>query len=57
MYPLVEENMLIHKTEIIYGIYGNGEPIILFHGTPSPFDMAQHCPSIGRRQCKVYVLG
>lgn len=46
MYPLVKGNMLIHKTEITCGIYGNGEPIILLHGTPSPLIWCSIVPQL-----------
>lgn len=35
MQPVVTENVLINGFRITYGIYGEGQPIVLIHGTPS----------------------
>ncbi|KAF2095107.1 alpha/beta hydrolase [Rhizodiscina lignyota] len=35
MQPIVAENVLITGSRITYGIYGDGEPVVLLHGTPS----------------------
>ncbi|KEF57876.1 uncharacterized protein A1O9_05797 [Exophiala aquamarina CBS 119918] len=35
MNPIATENVLISGTRIANGVYGNGEPVVLIHGTPS----------------------
>ena len=35
MTPLVDSHVLIENGRIAYGVYGNGEPVVLIHGTPS----------------------
>ncbi|VUC24943.1 unnamed protein product [Clonostachys rosea] len=35
MEPLVTDHILINNTRIAHGVYGQGEPVILLHGTPS----------------------
>lgn len=34
MEPLATQNVLINGNRIAYGIFGNGKPVILLHGTP-----------------------
>lgn len=33
--PIATENALINGHRISYGVFGNGEPVVLIHGTPS----------------------
>ncbi|KAJ5818027.1 hypothetical protein N7474_003618 [Penicillium riverlandense] len=35
MEPIATTNTLINGSRIAYGIYGDGEPVVLLHGTPS----------------------
>jgi pimeloyl-ACP methyl ester carboxylesterase len=35
MKPLATENVLINGTRIAHGVYGQGTPVVLLHGTPS----------------------
>lgn len=35
MKPLVTQNVLIGGSRIAYGVYGQGHPVVLLHGTPS----------------------
>lgn len=35
MTKLVTENAVINGNRIAYGVHGEGEPIVLHHGTPS----------------------
>ncbi|CAG9951545.1 unnamed protein product [Clonostachys rosea f. rosea IK726] len=35
MEPLVTDHVLINNTRIAHGVHGQGEPVILIHGTPS----------------------
>ncbi|MFJ5315708.1 alpha/beta fold hydrolase [Pectobacterium versatile] len=35
MEPIVNRHVLIENYRIAYGIYGDGEPVVLVHGTPS----------------------
>ncbi|CAH0056137.1 unnamed protein product [Clonostachys solani] len=35
MEPLVTNHVLINNTRIAHGVHGQGEPVILLHGTPS----------------------
>lgn len=35
MEPIATENVLINGARIAHGVYGNGEPVVLIHGTPS----------------------
>ncbi|CAG9989454.1 unnamed protein product [Clonostachys byssicola] len=35
MEPLVTDHVLINNTRIAHGVHGQGEPVILLHGTPS----------------------
>ncbi|KAI9702187.1 MAG: hypothetical protein M1820_006269 [Bogoriella megaspora] len=35
MQPIVDKNTLINGNRIAYGIHGDGEPVVLLHGTPS----------------------
>lgn len=35
MEPLVTDHVLINNTRIAHGVYGQGEPVVLIHGTPS----------------------
>ena len=35
MEPVATENALVNGSRIAYGIYGDGEPVVLLHGTPS----------------------
>ena len=34
MEPLATENVVINGNRIAYNVYGDGEPVILLHGTP-----------------------
>lgn len=35
MKPLVDRHILINDARIAHGVYGDGEPVVLIHGTPS----------------------
>lgn len=35
MEHLVTDHVLINNTRIAYGVHGNGDPVVLMHGTPS----------------------
>lgn len=35
MTPLADDHVLINDVRIAHGVHGNGEPVVLIHGTPS----------------------
>lgn len=56
MKALVEENVIINGNRIAYGIYGQGQPVVLLHGTPSSSLIWRNViPHITSSSFKVYV--
>ncbi|KAJ6107698.1 alpha/beta hydrolase [Penicillium sp. IBT 18751x] len=56
MKALVEENVIICGNRIAYGVYGQGQPVVLLHGTPSSSLIWRNViPHITRNGFKVFV--
>ena len=56
MQHLVDQHILINGTRIAYGVHGEGEPVILIHGTPSSSYIWRNVmPMLVEAGYKVYV--
>lgn len=57
MQPIATDNVLVNGNRIAYGVFGNGEPVILLHGTPSSsLIWRNHVPQLVKAGYKVYLF-
>ncbi|KAJ5587859.1 alpha/beta hydrolase [Penicillium hispanicum] len=57
MQPLATENCLINGGRIAYGVFGQGEPLVLVHGTPSSSLIWRNVvPSLTKAGYRVHVF-
>lgn len=57
MSPIVNDHVLINGTRIAHGVHGEGEPIVLLHGTPSAsFIWRNVVPRLTRAGYKAHVF-
>lgn len=57
MEPIANKHTLINNTRIAYGVYGEGEPVVLIHGTPSSsLIWRKIVPELVKARYKVHVF-
>jgi len=57
MQPIATDNVLINGNRIAHGVYGEGEPVVLVHGTPSASIIWRKIvPALNRAGYKVHVF-
>ncbi|RED47759.1 alpha/beta fold hydrolase [Aestuariispira insulae] len=56
MNPLVKDHVIVNGNRIAYGIYGEGTPVVLMHGTPSSSYIWRHvAPQLAEAGYRVYL--
>jgi pimeloyl-ACP methyl ester carboxylesterase len=57
MTPIATENVIINGNRIAYGVYGEGDPVVLVHGTPSASIIWRNVvPELSKAGFKVHVF-